>query len=115
MKVAIDCDCLLLERSLEIFLQNHLSNKNSCDFIITDKHQKFDKPVFIIAKQNSHLKVPFNRENLMNLLGEFYSAIQIPAAKFEEQKEEKSPNLEAKIDALFAKFKKDLMEILVEK
>ena len=36
MKVAIQCESALLQRSLELFLEGHLSSLKQCDIVIRD-------------------------------------------------------------------------------
>ena len=37
MRIAVDCKDLILEKSLELFLKEHLVTKNDCDFIVCDE------------------------------------------------------------------------------
>lgn len=110
MKVNIDCECVLLEETLRIFCKDFSCARVDCDFVISDRRIKANKPVFIIGKDSPHISLPFTKEALFESLQDFYSAIQVPMAisKPKETKDE----LENAINALCDKFKADLLAIL---
>ncbi len=108
MRVAIACKDILLERTLILFLKDFLVSKKDCDFIITDeKNLNIKKPQFIIGKTNSHLKLPFSKEILLETLYEFSSTIN--------QESNKVLSFEEKLDNLLNKFKYDLIQLVNEK
>ena len=82
MKISFECDCVLLEESLKLFLRDFISPRKDCDFIVADRKIETKKPVFVIAEHSPHLQIPFSKEALISALEEFYSAIQFsePAA-----------------------------------
>lgn len=110
MKISFDCDCILLENSLKLFLKDYVVHKKDCDFIISDRKIESKKPVFIISSNSAHLKTPFTKEMLLNTLEEFYSAIQIPNVGTKQMAQ--NLDIEHEISILIDKFKKDLMNLI---
>lgn len=110
MKISFDCDCILLENSLKLFLKDYVVHKKDCDFIISDRKIESKKPVFIISSNSAHLKIPFTKEMLLNTLEEFYSAIQIPSAGTRQMAQ--NLDIEHEISILIDKFKKDLINLI---
>ncbi|MFA5215903.1 hypothetical protein [Sulfuricurvum sp.] len=72
MKVAIQCDSPLLQRSLELFLEGHLTSYRHCDILIRDKNIRDDEhPTFIIGTQEgSDLIKPFSKAELFHALAQ---------------------------------------------
>ena len=121
MKISFECDCVLLEESLKLFLRDFISPRKDCDFIVADRKIETKKPVFVIAEHSPHLQIPFSKEALISALEEFYSAIQFsePVALSRATapvKEEAAPqngsNLETEVSNLIDKFKEELLAIL---
>lgn len=87
MKVAIQCDSPLLQRSLELFLEGHLTSYRQCDILIRDKdiHDE-NHPTFIVGSNASaDLIKPFSKAQLLHALTQkFESLKQTPAAAKEE-------------------------------
>ncbi|MCR8697190.1 MULTISPECIES: ornithine carbamoyltransferase [Campylobacter] len=108
MRVCIDCECLLLAESLRLFLGSSATTRKDCDFIVSDRATKGSKPVFVIDSNSPYLKVPFNKETLLNTLGEFYSAMQI-SGKIQSSE---LTSLERRVGDLVDKFKFDLIRII---
>ena len=121
MKISFECDCVLLEESLRLFLRDFISPKKDCDFIVADRKIETKKPVFVIAEHSPHLKIPFSKEALISALEEFYSAIQFsePAAPshtsafaFAAAVQQNGSNLELEVSNLIDKFKEELLALL---
>ncbi|MBR8464088.1 ornithine carbamoyltransferase [Campylobacter sp. faydin G-24] len=109
MKISCECECILLQNSLMLFLKDYISHYKDCDFVITDKRLNIQKPQFIIADNAAHLSVPFSKNALFNMLEEFYSAIQLKQVL---HKEIQNVDIEAQVGALVDKFKADLIALL---
>ncbi|WP_024955147.1 hypothetical protein [Sulfurospirillum arcachonense] len=114
MKIALACQSVLLEKSLEIFLKNYLSPYKQCDFVISDSHIEIDKPLFFISSDDSDLNIPFSKSSLIMAIEKFYSTMN-------EQNIEKNVNmvkkidineLEEKITKLTNNFRDDLVNII---
>lgn len=87
MKVAIQCDSPLLQRSLELFLEGHLSSLRQCDILIRDKDIHDDQyPTFVIGSgESTDLVKPFTKAQLLHALNH----------KFESDKYTPVPLIEA--------------------
>ena len=70
MKVAIQCDSPLLQRSLELFLDGHLSSIRQCDILVRDKDIRDEThPTFVIGtNEGSDLIKPFSKAQLLHAL-----------------------------------------------
>lgn len=121
MKISFECDCVLLEESLKLFLRDFISPRKDCDFIVADRKIETKKPVFVIAEHSPHLQIPFSKEALISALEEFYSAIQFsePAASshtsafaFAAVSPQNGSNLELEVSNLIDKFKEELLALL---
>ena len=118
MKISFECDCVLLEESLKLFLRDF---RKDFDFIVSDIKIETKKPVFVIAEHSPHLQIPFSKEALVSALEEFYSAIQFsePAAPshtsafaFAAAVQQNGSNLELEVSNLIDKFKEELLALL---
>ncbi len=107
MKIALQCQDIMLERALQLFLKEHLSRKKDCDFIITDEKIKFEKPQFLINKHSSQLAVPFSKEQLLRALSDFDSALKNLALQVAN---EKIKALEQKIEQIADEFRKEYQQ-----
>jgi len=121
VKISFECDCVLLEESLKLFLRDFISLRKDCDFIVADRKIETKKPVFVIAEHSPHLQIPFSKEALISALEEFYSAIQFsePAASshtsafaFAAAVQQNGSNLELEVSNLIDKFKEELLALL---
>lgn len=70
MRVALECQSLLLQDTLRFYLSDCLCDVSECDFIVSDYALKSLKPVFLLASQYQTL--PFIPERLMEDLRVFY-------------------------------------------
>ena len=121
MKISFECDCVLLEESLKLFLRDFISPRKDCDFIVADRKIETKKPVFVIAEHSPHLQIPFSKEALISALEEFYSAIQFsePAAPshtsafaFAAAVQQNGSDLELEVSNLIDQFKEELLALL---
>lgn len=77
MKIALICDSLLLDRSLEMYLKEYLTSYKLCDFVVATQPVESQKPVFLIGDfEEANLKIPFTRELLLQELDSFYQALK---------------------------------------
>ena len=76
MKVAVQCESALLQRSLELFLENHLSSLKQCDVVIRDKKvMDSHHSLYISGTEDADIKKPFSRSQLYLALEKFYNKI----------------------------------------
>lgn len=77
MKIALICDSLLLDRSLEMHLKEYLTSYKLCDFVVATQPVESQKPVFLIGDfEGANLKIPFTRELLLQELDTFYQSLK---------------------------------------
>lgn len=115
MKIALACQSVLLEKSLEIFLKKYITPYKQCDFVISDKKIEIDKPLFYIASEDSDLDIPFTSSALFLKIEKFYRTLHkthetIPL----KTKEIDMKKLEEQIHVLTDNFRKNLISVLKE-
>lgn len=77
MKVAISCTSPLLQKSLEMFLEKHLSSISRADIIIRDVRCVEERKCFYIsANEGADLKKPFSKSQLILALEKHYKTLQ---------------------------------------
>jgi len=74
MKVAVECKSPLMQKSLEMFLQNHLSTLKQCDIVLRDVKCLNDERCFYISSDKSaDLLKPFSKSQLILALEAKYA------------------------------------------
>ena len=73
MKVAIECRSPLLQKSLENFLDGHLSSPHSCDLLLSDEDLPDRENVLRIGSdEDADIIKPFSKSQLFLKLEQFY-------------------------------------------
>ena len=73
MKVMVKCLSPLLQKTLEIYLRDHLYDIELADVLITDAKVLSEKVVFLIGSdKDADLGIPFTKEELFSALDHFY-------------------------------------------
>ena len=103
MKAFIDCDCEILQKTLELFLKDHVASAQDCDFLISDEPQSSTKPLFLIG-EDGDLALPFSKNTLLSKLEDFQGELKRDLSEYDAA--------EAEICALFDEFKARIIEIL---
>nr|WP_314520677.1 hypothetical protein [uncultured Campylobacter sp.] len=103
MKAFIDCDCEILQKTLELFLKDHAASAQDCDFVISDEPQSSAKPLFLIG-EGGDLTLPFSKSALLSKLEDFQGSLKRDFSEYDAAEEE--------ICALFDEFKARIIEIL---
>ncbi|WP_299085839.1 hypothetical protein [uncultured Campylobacter sp.] len=103
MKAFIDCDCEILQKTLELFLKDHTVSAQDCDFVISDEPQSSAKPLFLIG-EGGDLALPFSKNTLLLKLEDFQGSLKQDLSEYDAAEEE--------ICALFDEFKARIIEIL---
>ena len=103
MKAFIDCDCEILQRTLELFLKDRATSAQDCDFVISDEPQSSAKPLFLIG-EGGDLTLPFSKNTLLSKLEDFQGSLKQDLSEYDAAEEE--------ICALFDEFKARIIEIL---
>ena len=105
MKAFIDCDCEILQKTLELFLKDRAVSTQDCDFVISDEPQSSTKPLFLIG-EDGDLALPFSKDTLLSRLEDFQSSLKLDLGDYH------AASAEAEICALFDEFKVKIIEIL---
>jgi len=87
VKIAVQCDSPLLQRSLELFLEGQLSSIRQCDILIRDKEIRDENhPTFVIGSgESADLIKPFSKAQLLHALGRKFDSLQkVPIRHREE-------------------------------
>lgn len=103
MRAFIDCDCEILQRTLELFLKDRATSVQDCDFVISDEPQSSVKPLFLIG-EGGDLTLPFSKSALLSKLEDFQGELKRDFSEYD--------TAEAEICALFDEFKARIIEIL---
>ena len=111
MKIALACQSVLLEKSLEIFLKSYITPYKQCDFVISDKEIEIDKPLFQIANDDSDLVMPFSKSALILKVEKFYDLLNGSSSKVTKVD---ISELEQKITKLTDNFRDDLVSVIKE-
>jgi len=88
MKVAVECQSPLLQKSLELFLSNYLSSLKQCDIVVRDIECLNDERCFYISnKANADLIKPFSKSQLILALEKRYEELKQNEPQVEEKVE----------------------------
>ena len=75
MKIAVECQSPLLQKSLELFLEKFLSTTKQCDIVIRDVECLNDERCFYIANDSkADLMKPFSSSQLILALQNRYKS-----------------------------------------
>ena len=85
MKAFIDCDCEILQKTLELFLKDHAASAQDCDFVISDEPQSSAKPLFLIG-EDGDLALPFSKNTLLSKLEDFQGSLKQDLANMMRRK-----------------------------
>jgi hypothetical protein len=76
MKIAVECQSPLLQKSLELFLAKYLCSTKQCDIVVRDIECLNDVRCFYIATDpNADLLKPFSKSQLIMALESKYASI----------------------------------------
>ena len=88
MKVAVECQSPLLQKSLELFLANYLSSLKQCDIVVRDIECLNDERCFYVSnKPNADLVKPFSKSQLIIALENRYTELKEDEPEVEESTE----------------------------
>lgn len=108
MKVAVECECIVMQKALEIFLKDFLVEHEKADFIVSDTKKNGDKSVFMISDDSAYMNLPFSKEKLILALEEYGFMLEY------KKDEELNGSIEDKISNLCDNFKINLINIIKE-
>ena len=88
MKIAVECQSPLLQKSLELFLANYLSSLKQCDIVVRDIECLNDERCFYVSsKPNADLIKPFSKSQLIIALENRYEELKEDEPEVEESRE----------------------------
>ena len=88
MKVAVECQSPLLQKSLELFLSKYLSSLKQCDIVVRDIECLNDERCFYVSsKPNADLVKPFSKSQLIIALENRYEELKEDEPEVEESSE----------------------------
>jgi len=77
MKVAVECQSPLLQKSLELFLAKYLSSLKQCDIVVRDIECLNDERCFYVSNhKNADLIKPFSKSQLILALEKRYAELK---------------------------------------
>ncbi len=117
MRVAVECQSPLLQKSLELFLAKYLSASKKCDIIIRDEACLGDERCFYVGSEaEADLQKPFSKSQLILALeqkyNELYGKDEQKAAPKKEYEEEESMDfsiLEKRIEFLTQEYQANIL------
>ena len=115
MKIAVECQSPLLQKSLELFLANYLSSLKQCDIVVRDIECLNDERCFYVStKPNADLVKPFSKSQLIIALENRYE--ELKKYEPEETLEETANNepmdfeiLEKRIEFLTQEYQENIL------
>ena len=118
MKIAVECQSPLLQKSLELFLSKYLCSSKKCDILVRDTECLDDKRCFYIStKENADLVKPFSKSQLILALEkrhkELYEEreVQTPSTQeFQDEDERMDFSiLERRIETLTYEYQQNIL------
>lgn len=77
MKIAIECKSVLMQKTMEMFLKNHLSSSKHSDIIIRDeKCLNDDRCFYVSSDKDADLIKPFSKSQLILALESRYKTLK---------------------------------------
>lgn len=110
MKIALECQSLLLQDSLRFYLSSYLCDVMECDFIISDYLERGAKPIYHLSLE--HKTLPFIPERLVGDLEAFYQ-IQCKTSTHNSSRVARSDDeLKEEIQALLMEFSDRFLQVI---
>ncbi len=115
MKVAVECQSPLLQKSLELFLQKYLSVAKKSDIIVRDVACVDDERCFFISSESgADLLKPFSKAQLLIELEKKYKSLHTPVATqtIQTQGSLDFSVLEKRIEALTQEYQANILRVV---
>ncbi|QOP44073.1 hypothetical protein FJR45_09015 [Sulfurimonas sediminis] len=115
MKVAVECQSPLLQKSLELFLAKYLSSPKKSDIIIRDEECLNERRCFYIStKEGADLLKPFSKSQLILALEKKYNELYPESTNTQSEDENTSERmnfevLEKRIELLTKEYQKNIL------
>lgn len=116
MKIAVECQSPLLQKSLEVFLTRYLSSTKQCDIVVRDTECLNDVRCFYIASnEKADLKKPFSKSQLILALENRYESMGHSTKELLEEPKEETINfdiLERRIELLTKEYQHNIINAI---
>ncbi len=121
MKIAIKCESLLLQKSLEMFLSNSLSSLKNAQVVLSDnKNYETDKEfLYISSDEDADIRKPFSSNTLLLALqkyktnsSEIKNINTLSESLFETKDIKDFSTLEKELDILTQNYKNDMLNLV---
>ena len=118
MKVAVQCESPLLQKSLELFLKDSLSSVKNCDVVVRDKKVlDTDHITLIIGNDSdSQLQKPFSKSQLFmaieNILDKKEQKVKVEPEQKSVKKADDLDILERRIFMLTQEYQNNIMKAI---
>lgn len=115
MRVAVECQSPLLQKSLELFLTKYLSSSKKSDIIIRDEECLNESRCFYISgEEGADLLKPFSKSQLILALEKKYNELYPKSSKtnVEDEDAKETMNfeiLEKRIELLTQEYQKNIL------
>ena len=115
MKVAVECKSPLMQKSLELFLENYLCSSKHCDIILRDEPcLENEKCFYVSSSKDADLVKPFSKSQLILALENRYkNMIKDMPQEATEALSENPLNfdiLEKRIDSLTKEYQANILK-----
>ena len=98
MKIAVQCNSPLLQKSLELFLEKYLGVLTKCDLVVRDSSCLEDERCFYVGDgEDADLKKPFSKSQLILALEKRYEELY-PQNLHKDTTEEYNSSTDGKMD-----------------
>lgn len=115
MKISIMCESSLLQEALKYYLQDFISDLSECDFVISDRELKVNKPLCLIGDlDTSHIKKPFTPASLWQDIKTFQTKAQTGeiAQKLSNLLDIKDSQIKIQVDSLLEELSTKIRQTL---
>ncbi|HIP53981.1 MAG TPA: hypothetical protein EYH11_00715 [Sulfurimonas autotrophica] len=113
MRVAVECQSPLLQKSLEIFLAKYLSSSKKSDIIIRDEECLNERRCFYISSnENADLVKPFSKSQLILALEKKYNELYPKSSQVTDEESQESMSfeiLEKRIELLTQEYQENIL------
>jgi len=115
MKIAVECKSPLMQKSLELFLENYLSSTRQCDILVRDEAcLENEKCFYVSSSKDADLVKPFSKSQLILALENRYKSIKKDLPQTEETSVNEDPLnfdiLEKRIDSLTKEYQANILK-----
>jgi len=113
MRVAVECQSPLLQKSLEIFLVKYLSSSKKSDIIIRDQECLNESRCFYVSsEEGADLLKPFSKSQLILALEKKYNELYPKSSNSEDENIQEDMNfeiLEKRIKLLTKEYQENIL------